>query len=30
MVRIFAETPTFTESWHDLGLTDDDLRAHYG
>ena len=26
MNRTFIEVPTFTKKWHDLGLTDDDLR----
>lgn len=26
MTRTFIETPIFTTKWHDLGLTDDDLR----
>ena len=27
MTRIFVETPIFTRKWHELELTDDDLRA---
>lgn len=26
MERTFIEVPAFTKKWHDLGLTDDDLR----
>ena len=26
MKRTFIETPNFTQKWHKLGLTDDDLR----
>lgn len=26
MYRIFKETPSFTEKWYSLGLTDEDLR----
>lgn len=27
MLKTFVETPFFTKKWHELGLTDDDLRT---